>query len=69
MMMTSWAIVADVWYLPPMTKEPGEDAIAFASRVKATIAKKVSRAWCKRLQQVWDKHNNCVSMKVSGCDA
>ncbi|KAK6766698.1 hypothetical protein RB195_026153 [Necator americanus] len=39
-MMTSWAIICDVWYLPPMTREPGEDAIAFARRVKKAIAKK-----------------------------
>ncbi|XGW32885.1 hypothetical protein V3C99_017416 [Haemonchus contortus] len=39
-MMTSWAIICDVWYLPPMTKEEGEDAIAFARRVKRAIAKK-----------------------------
>ena len=37
MMMTSWAIVADVWYLPPMTQQEGEDAIAFANRVKREI--------------------------------
>ncbi|KAJ1355424.1 Glycerol-3-phosphate acyltransferase 3-like, variant 2 [Parelaphostrongylus tenuis] len=39
-MMTSWAIICDVWYLPPMTREDGEDAIAFARRVKRAIAKK-----------------------------
>ncbi|KAK6032632.1 Acyltransferase [Ostertagia ostertagi] len=39
-MMTSWAIICDVWYLPPMTKQEGEDAIAFARRVKRAIAKK-----------------------------
>ena len=38
-MMTSWAIVCDVWYLPPMTKKPEEDAITFANRVKAEIAR------------------------------
>ena len=37
MMMTSWAIVADVWYLPPMTRKPEEDAITFANRVKREI--------------------------------
>ena len=37
MMMTSWAIVADVWYLPEMTQMEGEDAIAFANRVKREI--------------------------------
>lgn len=36
--MTSWAIVCDVWYLPPMTREEGEDAAQFANRVKSAIA-------------------------------
>jgi len=39
MMMTSWAIVCDVWYLPPMVKNEQEDAITFANRVKAEIAR------------------------------
>jgi len=38
MMMTSWAIVCDVWYLPPMKKEETEDAVDFANRVKRKIA-------------------------------
>ncbi|XP_070706609.1 glycerol-3-phosphate acyltransferase 3 [Pempheris klunzingeri] len=37
-MMTSWAIVVNVWYLPPMTIQDGEDAAQFASRVKSAIA-------------------------------
>lgn len=37
-MMTSWAIVVNVWYLPPMTREEGEDAVNFANRVKSAIA-------------------------------
>merc|ERR1712115_256623 len=40
LMMTSWAIVCDVWYLPPMTKKPEEDAIDFANKVKKEIARK-----------------------------
>jgi len=40
MMMTSWAIVCDVYYLPPMTREPNESAIEFANRVKGEIANK-----------------------------
>lgn len=36
--MTSWAIVVNVWYLPPMTIEDGEDAAQFANRVKSAIA-------------------------------
>ncbi|XP_042329037.1 glycerol-3-phosphate acyltransferase 4 [Sceloporus undulatus] len=38
-MMTSWAIVCSVWYLPPMTREPDEDAVQFANRVKSAIAR------------------------------
>lgn len=38
-MMTSWAIVCDVWYLPPATLQEGEDAVHFANRVKSDIAK------------------------------
>uniref|UniRef100_A0AAY5F1I6 1-acylglycerol-3-phosphate O-acyltransferase 9, like n=1 Tax=Electrophorus electricus TaxID=8005 RepID=A0AAY5F1I6_ELEEL len=37
-MMTSWAIVCNVWYLPPMTQQEGEDAVQFANRVKSAIA-------------------------------
>uniref|UniRef100_A0A8D0H3T4 Glycerol-3-phosphate acyltransferase 3 n=1 Tax=Sphenodon punctatus TaxID=8508 RepID=A0A8D0H3T4_SPHPU len=36
--MTSWAIVCHVWYLPPVTREEGEDAVHFADRVKSSIA-------------------------------
>ncbi|XP_074948529.1 glycerol-3-phosphate acyltransferase 3-like isoform X2 [Phalacrocorax aristotelis] len=36
--MTSWAIVCNVWYLPPMVKEEEEDSVHFANRVKAVIA-------------------------------
>ncbi|TSM12569.1 Glycerol-3-phosphate acyltransferase 4 [Bagarius yarrelli] len=39
-MMSSWAIVCSVWYLPPMNREEGEDAVQFANRVKAAIARK-----------------------------
>jgi glycerol-3-phosphate O-acyltransferase 3/4 len=39
MMMTSWAIICDVWYLPPMQREKDESAIDFANRVKSVIAK------------------------------
>ncbi|KAH9488026.1 Glycerol-3-phosphate acyltransferase 4 [Bulinus truncatus] len=38
--MSSWALVCDVWYLSPMTKGENEDAVAFANRVKSEIAKK-----------------------------
>ncbi|KAI6182310.1 Acyltransferase [Aphelenchoides bicaudatus] len=37
-MMTSWALMCDVWYLPPVHREPDEDSIDFARRVKRMIA-------------------------------
>ncbi|EEB16343.1 conserved hypothetical protein [Pediculus humanus corporis] len=39
-MMTSWAIVCDVWYLPPMQQKPGESSIDFANRVKRAISER-----------------------------
>ncbi|XP_051759541.1 glycerol-3-phosphate acyltransferase 4-like isoform X1 [Ctenopharyngodon idella] len=38
-MMSSWAIVCSVWYLPPMSRQEDEDAVQFANRVKAAIAR------------------------------
>ncbi|XP_018561934.1 glycerol-3-phosphate acyltransferase 3 isoform X1 [Anoplophora glabripennis] len=55
MMMTSWAIVCDVWYLPPMHQEEGETAIDFANRVKSSIAKQgglVDLVWDGQLKRV-----------------
>ncbi|XP_051645557.1 glycerol-3-phosphate acyltransferase 3 [Manacus candei] len=37
--MTSWAIVCNVWYLPPMVREEDEDAVHFANRVRSAIAR------------------------------
>lgn len=71
-MMTSWAIVCNVWYLPPMRRRSGESAIAFANRVKAKIAHQggmidlawdgflkahpVKDEWKKRQQEEFAKH-------------
>ncbi|MCP6508556.1 hypothetical protein NL478_27710, partial [Klebsiella pneumoniae] len=38
LMMTSWAIVCDVWYLPPMYQNENESGANFANRVKREIA-------------------------------
>ncbi|KAK3565726.1 hypothetical protein QTP86_014187 [Hemibagrus guttatus] len=38
-MMSSWAIVCSVWYLPPMRRQEDENAVQFANRVKAAIAR------------------------------
>lgn len=37
--MTSWALVCDVYFLPPQTLLPNEDSAAFAARVQRLIAK------------------------------
>lgn len=58
MMMTSWAIVCDVWYLPPMFRDEGESAIDFANRVKSVIAKQgglVDLMWDGQLKRMKPK--------------
>jgi len=55
MMMSSWALVCDVWYLPPMNRRSDETAIDFANRVKAVIAKQgglVDLAWDGALKRM-----------------
>ncbi|RUS71964.1 hypothetical protein EGW08_020277 [Elysia chlorotica] len=37
--MSSWALVCDVWYLPPMIRQENESAVKFANRVKSEIAR------------------------------
>lgn len=39
-LMTSWALVCDVYYLEPMTMEEGETGIQFSSRVRQAICSK-----------------------------
>jgi glycerol-3-phosphate O-acyltransferase 3/4 len=36
--MTSWALVADVYFLPPQQREEGESPAEFAGRVQRMIA-------------------------------
>ncbi|KAK9508447.1 hypothetical protein O3M35_006001 [Rhynocoris fuscipes] len=58
MMMTSWAIVCDVWYLPPMYQRENETAIDFANRVKAVISKQgglVDLMWDGQLKRMFPK--------------
>ncbi|XP_037947655.1 glycerol-3-phosphate acyltransferase 3 isoform X2 [Teleopsis dalmanni] len=58
MMMTSWAIVCDVWYLPPMYRQEGESAVDFANRVKSVIAKQgglVDLVWDGQLKRMKPK--------------
>lgn len=39
LMMSSWAIKCDVWYMPPMHRLPAESSAEFAARVKSEIAR------------------------------
>ncbi|GJQ72887.1 hypothetical protein Trydic_g1535 [Trypoxylus dichotomus] len=58
MMMTSWAIVCEVWYLPPMYRKEGENAVDFANRVKGVIAKQgglVDLVWDGQLKRIKPK--------------
>ncbi|KAJ0010570.1 hypothetical protein Pint_34131 [Pistacia integerrima] len=48
-LMTSWAVVCDVWYLEPQTLKPGETPIEFAERVRDIIS---VRAGLKKVP--WD---------------
>ncbi|XP_065071778.1 glycerol-3-phosphate acyltransferase 3-like [Rhopilema esculentum] len=53
-MITSWAIVCDVWYLPPMQIQEGENSIQFANRVKKLIARQgglVDLVWDGQLKR------------------
>ncbi|BET02187.1 Acyltransferase [Nesidiocoris tenuis] len=55
MMMTSWAIVCEVWYLPPMHQNEGETSIDFANRVKKVIAQQgglVDLMWDGQLKRM-----------------
>nr|XP_042899964.1 glycerol-3-phosphate acyltransferase 4 isoform X2 [Parasteatoda tepidariorum] len=55
MMLTSWAVVCDVWYLPPMIRQKNESAVEFANRVKAEIARKgglVDLMWDGQLKRI-----------------
>ncbi|KAL1505601.1 hypothetical protein ABEB36_005129 [Hypothenemus hampei] len=54
MMMTSWAIVCDVWYLPPVHQNEGETSVDYANRVKHLIAQQgglVDLVWDGQLKR------------------
>lgn len=58
LMMSSWAIKCDVWYLPPMERLPGETSAEFANRVKSEIARQgglVDLAWDGQLKRTLAK--------------
>ncbi|MBA0876533.1 hypothetical protein Goshw_021093 [Gossypium schwendimanii] len=48
-LMTSWAVVCDVWYLEPQNLRPGETPIEFAERIRDIIS---VRAGLKKVP--WD---------------
>ncbi|KAI1293528.1 Glycerol-3-phosphate acyltransferase 4 [Halotydeus destructor] len=77
-MMTSWAIVCDVWYLPPMSRMDHESASEFAGRVKSAIARQgglVDLQWDGQLkrnnprpefkQEVQRKFSRKISVRTS----
>lgn len=55
-LMTRWFMIADVWWLPPQRRHPGESGIEFANRVKALIS---DTAGLRNLS--WDGYmKNCM---------
>ena len=48
-LMTSWAVVCDVYFLEPQSQQPGETAAQFAERVQQLIA-----ARAKLVVAPWD---------------
>ncbi|KAL2347708.1 hypothetical protein Fmac_001708 [Flemingia macrophylla] len=52
-LMTSWAVVCDVWYLEPRDLNPGETPIEFAERVRNITS---VRAGLKKVP--WDEYLN-----------
>ncbi|XP_026690321.2 glycerol-3-phosphate acyltransferase 4-like isoform X2 [Ciona intestinalis] len=58
--MTSWAIVADVWYLPAMKRQPDENAMQFAERVKSVICRRGGLVDC-----IWDGQLKRMKVKES----
>lgn len=58
LMMSSWAIKCDVWYLPPMERLSDETPVEFANRVKSEIARQgglVDLAWDGQLKRILAK--------------
>ena len=41
-LMTSWAVVCDVYFLEPTNKRPGESSQQFAERVQGSIAQRAN---------------------------
>jgi hypothetical protein len=41
-LMTSWAVVCDVYYLEPQTRREGETVIEFAERVQTLICDRIN---------------------------
>lgn len=58
--MTSWSVVCDIWYLPPEYRKENEDAVEFANRVKAEIARQGGL-----VDLIWDGQLKRMTVKSS----
>ncbi len=59
-LMTSWAVVCDVYFLEPQRPRPGEATDAFAARVQAMIANQVC---CKMTSVIFFRLSNTAQKK------
>ncbi|CAH3016490.1 unnamed protein product [Porites evermanni] len=58
LLLTNWALVCDVWYLPRMTRLEDETAVQFANRVKTEIARQGGL-----VDLIWDGQLKRTSVK------
>ncbi|PFX23072.1 glycerol-3-phosphate acyltransferase 4-like [Stylophora pistillata] len=58
LLLTNWALVCDVWYLPKMTRQEDESAAQFANRVKTEIARQGGL-----VDLIWDGQLKRTSVK------
>jgi glycerol-3-phosphate O-acyltransferase 3/4 len=76
-LMTSWAVVCDVWYMDPMTRREGESAIDFAKRVQNAIARRgglkavdwdgYMKYWSPSARFIRGRRRMCAEYLLSEC--
>ena len=61
-LMSSWALVGDVWFLEPQQRAEGESSIEFAGRVQRLIAERA------KLEVVpWDGYLKYFNLEKKVC--
>ena len=69
-LMTSWAVVCDVYFLEPQTKAPDETPQAFAERVQGMIAERAKlqvRTYDAGRCLAYGRYVNCGECPFNKC--